>query len=81
MVADQLAAEAGEDRRPAGAARSLLLAAVGGEPSDAAALRVDGTADRVAAPASGVGQPPTERTSETRGQGTEKCRRHRSNEG
>ena len=49
VVADQFAAAAGE-------ACPILLASVGGEPSDAPPLRVDGTADRVAAPASGIGQ-------------------------
>jgi hypothetical protein len=38
LVADQLAAAVGEDRRASGEARPVLLAAVGGEPSDAAAL-------------------------------------------
>ncbi len=51
-------------------ARSLLLAAVGREPSDAPPLRVDGTADRAAAPASRLGQPPTSSgTSATKGRG------------
>lgn len=54
MVADEPATEAGEDRRPAGKARPLLLAAAGRESSDAPPLRVDGTADRVAALASGL---------------------------
>ncbi|HTG59570.1 MAG TPA: transposase [Terriglobia bacterium] len=34
MVADQLAAGFGENRRPAGETCPLLLASVGGEPSD-----------------------------------------------
>src|SRR5437667_207376 len=44
LVAHQPAAEAGENRRPNDQARSVLLAAVGREPSDAPPLRVDGTA-------------------------------------
>ena len=39
LVADELAAAAGEDGRPADQARAVLLAAAGGEPSDAAAVR------------------------------------------
>src|SRR5215472_15211365 len=35
----------------------VLLAAAGGEPSDAAAVRLDGTADRAAAPARRVEEP------------------------
>src|SRR5438046_2990829 len=70
LVAHQPAAEAGENRRPNDQARSLLLAAVGREPSDAPPLRVDGTADRVAAPASRIGQPPPPSgTSATKGRG------------
>jgi hypothetical protein len=45
--------------------------------SKAAPLRLHGTADRVIAPASGIGQRPTEPTSVTRGPGTEKCWRYR----
>ena len=56
LVADQLAATAGEDRRPFDQARPVLLAAAGGEPSDAAAVRKHGAADRGAAGASGVGE-------------------------
>ncbi len=59
----------------------ILLAAVGGEPPDAPPLRFDGKADRVAALARGIGQPPTEPTSVTRGQGTERCQSGWSNEG
>src|SRR2546422_11774270 len=47
-----------ENWRTAGETRPLLLAAAGGEPSDAAALRGHGKANRVAAVASGVGEPP-----------------------
>ena len=70
LLAHQPAAEAGENRRPNDQARALLLAAVGREPSDAPPLRVDGTADRVAAPASRIGQPPPPSgTSATKGRG------------
>jgi AraC-like DNA-binding protein len=56
VVGEQLAAAAGEDGQAAGEACLILLAPVGGEPSDAPPFRVDGTADRVAAPASRIGQ-------------------------
>src|SRR5262252_5527952 len=56
VVPDQLAATAGEDGRKVGEARPLLLASLGGEPSDAAAVRVDGTPDRVAARPFRVGE-------------------------
>ena len=49
LVAHQLAAAAGEDGRPAGEACSLLLTALGREPSDAAALRSHAGQDRAAA--------------------------------
>src|SRR2546425_10311690 len=49
---------ASENWRTAGETRPLLLAAAGGEPSDAAALRGHGKANRVAAVGSGVGEPP-----------------------
>jgi hypothetical protein len=45
LVADQPAAAVGEDRRTAGNARPLLLAAVGGEPSDAAPVWKPAAAD------------------------------------
>ena len=54
MVADQPAAAAGEDGRQVGKARPLLLASVGGQPSNSAGLRVDGTPYRVAALAGGI---------------------------
>ena len=66
MVADQLAAAAGEDGRSARETRPVLLAAAGGEPSNAAALRVDATADRVAALASPVAEPRHDGVSRTR---------------
>ena len=46
LVADQLAATTGEDRRTAGKACPLLLAFAGGGPSDEAALWEYGAADR-----------------------------------
>jgi hypothetical protein len=55
MVIDQLAAAAGEDGRAAGKARPLLLAAVGGEPPDAAPVWKHTAADRGFAAASRVG--------------------------
>ena len=54
LVADQLAAAAGEDGRPAGETCPLLLAAAGGEPSDAAAVWSHAGQDRIAALARGV---------------------------
>lgn len=59
LLADQLAAAAGEDRRMAGEACPLLLAAPGGEPSDVATVWSDATADRSATIASGIGEPQT----------------------
>jgi hypothetical protein len=52
LVADEPAAAVGENRRSAGETCPGLLAAFGGESSDAAALRSYGAADRVAALAS-----------------------------
>ena len=80
VVGDELATAAGENRRPAGEACPILLASVGREPSDATALRVDAPADRAAALASGVVQPPERRRTPATEQGREKCRRHRPNE-
>ena len=48
LVADQLAATAGEDRRQAGQACPVLLADAGREPSHTAAVWEHGTADRCA---------------------------------
>ena len=55
MVVDQLAAAAGEDQRTADQACPLLLAAVGGEPPDAAPVWKHTAADRGFAAASRVG--------------------------
>ena len=54
LVADELAATAGEDRRQAGQARPVLLAAAGRGPSDAAGVQRDSAADLDAALAGGV---------------------------
>ena len=54
LVADQFAAAIGEDGWPIGQARPVLLAAVGREPSDQAALRGDGRKNRRLAGADGV---------------------------
>src|SRR5206468_5639070 len=54
LVADEPAATAGEDRWQAGEACPVLLAAAGGESSDAAVVRKHGAADRGAAGADGV---------------------------
>ena len=55
LVADEFAAAAGEDRRTAGETCSLLLAAAGGETSDAAAVRGDAGTDRAATDTDGIG--------------------------
>src|SRR5207247_9811946 len=68
-----------ENRRPAGEACSLLLAALGREPSDQATLRGHDTADRLTAHPNGMGEPPPKRISVTREAGDgEKCRRQES---
>src|SRR5664279_5690612 len=54
LVADELAATAGEDGRTIGETRPLLLPATGGEPPDAAAVRKHAAADRGVGRASGV---------------------------
>ena len=56
LVADQLAAAAGEDRRPVGEARPVLLAAVSGRSSDAAGVRIDFAKDLGVAPADWIGR-------------------------
>ena len=45
VVVDELAAAIGQDRRTTGQALSLLLAVLGGGPSDAAIVRCHATAD------------------------------------
>jgi hypothetical protein len=55
VVANQLAAAAGENRRAFNQARTLLLAVAGGEPSDAAAFREHAAENCDAAVASRIG--------------------------
>src|ERR1019366_5081055 len=54
LVVDESAAAAGEDRWTAGETRPLLLAAVGREPSDEAAVRGDAGPDRAATDTDGI---------------------------
>ena len=56
LVADQLAAAAGEDGWPIGEARPLLLAAVSGRASDPASVRGNSAADLGATPADWIGR-------------------------
>jgi hypothetical protein len=56
LILDQLAAAVGEDRRGFDQARPVLLAASGGEPSDAAVVREHGAPDRSAAGAHRIGR-------------------------
>jgi len=56
LVADQLATAVGEDGRTAGETCSLLLAAVGREPSDEAAVWEYGAADRGAVASGGIAE-------------------------
>jgi hypothetical protein len=56
LVADELAATAGEDGRRAGETCPLLLAAVGREPSDEAALWEYGAAARGAVASGGIAE-------------------------
>ncbi|MGB7723564.1 MAG: IS1380 family transposase, partial [Bryobacteraceae bacterium] len=55
LVADELAATVGEDRRQAGQTCPLLLADAGREPSDAAVVREHGAPNRIAAGAQRIG--------------------------
>jgi len=59
LVVDEPATTIGQDGRPAGQARPVLLAPVGRKSFDAAAVRSDGAADGGVARASGVGEPST----------------------
>jgi hypothetical protein len=59
MVAHQLAAAGGEDRRTADQTRSLLLAALGRESSDEAALRKHAVQDRGTTNTSWIGEAQT----------------------
>ena len=66
LVLDQLAAAVRENRWTFDQARPVLLAAVGGKPSDAAAVWSHAGQDCGPILSSGVGEPPTERISVTR---------------
>src|ERR1035437_3866488 len=57
FLRDRAAAAVGENRRTFDKARTLLLAAAGGEPSDAPALCKHAAQDRGAAIARGIGDP------------------------
>jgi hypothetical protein len=59
LVLDRLAAEVGEDGRPADQARAVLLTAVGRESSDTAAVRSHAEQDYGPILSNGVGEPPT----------------------
>ena len=56
LVLDEFVATAGEDRWTVGEARAILLAAVGREPSDAAAFWKHGAADCGTARADRIGR-------------------------
>jgi len=58
LVLDQLAAAAGEDGRSIGQARTVLMAALGGESSDATVVWGHAGQDGSATIASGLGEPP-----------------------
>jgi hypothetical protein len=81
MVPHQLAAAVGEDRRLAGEARTVLLAAVGRESFHATLVWSHAGQDRSASIATGVGEPPnrSDFSDEARGE-KEECCRHRSKE-
>ena len=59
MTTNESVAPAGENRRPPGETRSLLLAAAGRELSDAAAVWSHAVQDRGTTITSGVGEPQT----------------------
>jgi Transposase DDE domain group 1 len=65
LVADELAATAGEDRRSSGETCPLLLAAFGREPSNAPFVREHGAADCGSAGGKRVGDGPEVRIMET----------------
>jgi len=85
VVVDQLAAAAGEDRRPVGKACPLLLAVVGREPSDAAPVRKYAAADSGFAAAGRIGAAARRNQSGRRrgveGGVSEKSLRNRANHG
>jgi hypothetical protein len=82
LVADQVAATTGEDRRPIDQARPVLLAAFGGEPSDPATVWSLAGQDRSVALANRAGKPTIGSDfSDERGHGRATCRKHGSKEG
>src|ERR1017187_9119582 len=72
LVADQLAAAAGEDRWTAGEACPLLLAFAGGEPSDETAFWKYGAADRDALASGGIVEGVAKKSLQSQ-EGTEGC--------
>src|ERR1035437_904584 len=72
LVADQLAAAAGEDGRTAGETCPLLLALAGGEPSDEAAVWEYGAADRGAVASGGIAEAVAGKSIQSQ-EGTEGC--------
>lgn len=76
LVDEELAAAVGEDRREAGEARPVPLAAAGGEPFDAAVVWKHGAADRRAAGADQIGRRGGQANGLKEG-GTERCMRTR----
>ena len=77
LVADQLAAAAGENRGPSDKTRPLLLVAAGGESPDAAALWRHAAKDRDAAVAGGIKRPRSGANFDDAPGTREKCRRNR----
>jgi hypothetical protein len=69
LVIDESPAAAGKDRRASDQARSVLLAIVGGEPFDAAAVRQHNVPDRGAARADRIGRGGEENGAEEGGDG------------
>ena len=72
LVADQLAAAAGEDGRTAGETCPLLLAVVGGEPSDETVVWRYAPADRSAVASGGIAEVVTGKSIQSQ-EGTEVC--------
>src|ERR1017187_657516 len=72
LVADESAAAAGEDRRTAGQTCALLLAIVGGRPSEPAAVWEYGAADRGAVASGGIAEAVAGKSIQSQ-EGTEGC--------
>src|SRR5208283_636685 len=72
LVADQLAAAAGEDGRTAGETCPLLLAVVGGEPSDETVVWRYAPADRSAVASGGIAEVVAGKSIQSQ-EGTEVC--------